>query len=259
VVELGGNRARGVVALAFILLTLAFRTVWVPIMSILGFLLSMAAALGVEVAVFQWGWGASLLGITKSSVTLSYLPIILLAIIFGLSSDYQLFVVSRIKEHFTKTGDARDAVRRGTGVSVRVVMPAALIMFSIFVAFMTTSNVAIKPIAFSFAIGVLIDAFVVRLTLVPAVMAIVGRRIWFHSQWFERHVPNPDIEGQRLKEQLALGVAEEQRAPAARLPGPALGAVAWVGGLRRRVAPRGRAGIGPVRRASARRRSRSGR
>ncbi len=112
-------------------------------------------------------------------------------------------------------------MRRGTGVSVRVVTPAALIMFSIFVAFMTTKNVAVKQIGFSFAVGVLVDAFVVRLTLVPTVMAIVGRRIWFHSRWFERHVPNPDIEGQRLEERLTLGVAEDRTAPAARLTAPA--------------------------------------
>jgi RND superfamily putative drug exporter len=188
-----------IVGLAFVLLTLAFRTALVPIKSILGFLLSIAAALGATVALFQWGWGASLIGVTKSQVTLSYLPTILLAIIFGLSSDYEVFVVSRIKEHFTKTGDAREAVRHGAGVSVRVVAAAALIMFSIFVAFTTTNNVDIRPIAFSFAVGVLVDAFVVRLTLVPAIMAIAGGKIWYHPKWFTKYVPDPDIEGLRLK------------------------------------------------------------
>jgi RND superfamily putative drug exporter len=132
-------------------------------------------------------------------VTLSYLPTILLAIIFGLSSDYEVFVVSRIKEHFTKTGDAREAVRRGASASVRVVAAAAVIMFSIFVAFTTTNNVDIRPIAFSFAVGVLVDAFVVRLTLVPAIMAITGPKIWYHPKWFTKYVPDPDIEGLRLK------------------------------------------------------------
>jgi RND superfamily putative drug exporter len=188
-----------IVGLAFVLLTFAFRTALVPIKSILGFLLSIAAALGATVALFQWGWGASLLGVTKSQVTLSYLPTILLAIIFGLSSDYEVFVVSRIKEHFTKTGDAREAVRHGAGVSLRVVSAAALIMFSIFAAFTTTNNVDIKPIAFSFAVGVLIDAFVVRLTLVPAIMAIAGGKLWYHPKWFAKYVPDPDIEGLRLK------------------------------------------------------------
>jgi RND superfamily putative drug exporter len=191
-----------VVGLAFILLTFAFRTILVPIKSILGFLLSIAAALGAQVAMFQWGWGQHIFGITPSE-TISFLPIIMLAIIFGLSSDYEVFVVSRIKEEFTKYGDARRAVERGTGKSARVVTAAALIMFSIFVAFMFTSNPTIKAIGFSFAAGVFLDAFVVRLTLVPAVMAIVGSRIWYHPRWFARYVPDPDIEGKRLNERLA--------------------------------------------------------
>jgi putative drug exporter of the RND superfamily len=191
-----------VVGLAFILLTFAFRTILVPIKSILGFLLSMAAALGAQVAMFQWGWGEHIFGITPSE-TISFLPIIMLAIIFGLSSDYEVFVVSRIKEEYTKNGDARRAVSRGTGHSARVVTAAAMIMFSIFVAFMFTSDPTIKAIGFSFASGVFLDAFVVRLTLVPAVMAIIGSRIWYHPQWFARHVPDPDIEGQRLEHRLA--------------------------------------------------------
>jgi RND superfamily putative drug exporter len=193
-----------VVGLAFILLTFAFRTILVPIKSILGFLLSMAAALGAQVAMFQWGWGEHIFGITPSE-TISFLPIIMLAIIFGLSSDYEVFVVSRIKEEHTKNGDARRAVQRGTGLSARVVTAAAMIMFSIFVAFMFTNDPTIKAIGFSFAAGVFLDAFIVRLTLVPAVMAIIGSRIWYHPRWFARYVPDPDIEGQRLQHKLAEG------------------------------------------------------
>jgi RND superfamily putative drug exporter len=189
-----------VVGLAFILLTFAFRTILVPIKSILGFLLSISAALGAQVAIFQWGWGEHIFGITPTE-TISFLPIIMLAIIFGLSSDYEVFVVSRIKEEFTKRGDARRAVQRGTSFSARVVTAAALIMFSIFVAFMFTNDPTIKAIGFSFAVGVFLDAFVVRLTLVPAVMAIVGARIWYHPRWFARYIPDPDIEGHRLEEQ----------------------------------------------------------
>jgi putative drug exporter of the RND superfamily len=191
-----------VVGLSFILLTFAFRTILVPIKSILGFLLSMAAALGAQVAIFQWGWGQHIFGITPAE-TISFLPIIMLAIIFGLSSDYEVFVVSRIKEEYTKNGDARRAVQRGTGLSARVVTAAAMIMFSIFVAFMFTNDPTIKAIGFSFAVGVFLDAFVVRLTLVPAVMAIAGSRLWYHPRWFARYVPDPDIEGQRLDRELA--------------------------------------------------------
>jgi RND superfamily putative drug exporter len=201
-----------VVGLAFVLLTFAFRTILVPIKSILGFLLSMAAALGAQVAMFQWGWGQHIFGITPTE-TISFLPIIMLAIIFGLSSDYEVFVVSRIKEEFTKKGDARRAVAGGTGQSARVVTAAALIMFSIFVAFMFTSNPTIKAIGFSFAVGVFLDAFVVRLTLVPAVMAIIGSMIWYHPRWFARYVPDADIEGKRLDERLAEGSLARERTP----------------------------------------------
>jgi putative drug exporter of the RND superfamily len=193
-----------VVGLAFILLTFAFRTILVPIKSILGFLLSMAAALGAQVAMFQWGWGQHIFGITPSE-TISFLPIIMLAIIFGLSSDYEVFVVSRIKEEYTKNGDARRSVQRGTALSARVVTAAALIMFSIFVAFMFTNDPTIKAIGFSFAAGVFLDAFVVRLTLVPAVMAIVGSKLWYHPKWYTRYIPDPDIEGRRLERKLAEG------------------------------------------------------
>jgi RND superfamily putative drug exporter len=204
-----------VVGLAFILLTFAFRTILVPLKSILGFLLSMSAALGAQVAIFQWGWGQHLLGITPAE-TISFLPIIMLAIIFGLSSDYEVFVVSRIKEDFTKNGDARRAVQRGVGVSARVVTAAAMIMFCIFVAFMFTGNPTIKAIGFSFAAGVFLDAFVVRLTLVPAVMAIARARIWYHPAWFDRHVPNPDIEGHRLDGKIAAGELVAAGPPARR-------------------------------------------
>jgi len=187
-----------VVGLAFVLLTFAFRTILVPIKSILGFLLSMCAAIGAQVALFQWGWGQHIFGITPSQ-TISFLPIIMLAIIFGLSSDYEVFVVSRIKEEYTASGDARRATQRGTGLSARVVTAAAMIMFSIFVAFMFTHDPTIKAIGFSFAAGVFLDAFVVRLTLVPAVMALAGTRMWYHPAWFAKHIPNPDIEGQRLE------------------------------------------------------------
>ncbi|MEU8132217.1 MMPL family transporter [Streptodolium elevatio] len=205
-----------VVGLAFVLLTLAFRTILVPIKSILGFLLSVAAAFGAQVALFQWGWGEHIFGITPTE-TISFLPIIMLAIIFGLSSDYEVFVVSRIKEDHSETGDARGAVERGTAQSARVVTAAALIMFSIFVAFMFTDDPTIKALGFSFAAGVFLDAFVVRLTLVPAVMAIVRGKLWYHPQWFAKYVPDPDIEGKHLEERLA---AEWSSDPAgSRTPG----------------------------------------
>lgn len=187
-----------VVGLAFVLLTIAFRAALVPVTSILGFLLSVFAALGVQVAVFQWGWGADLLGITPGE-TISFLPIIVLAIIFGLSSDYQVFVVSRMKEELSRTDDALDAVRNGVGLSARVVTSAALIMFGVFIAFLAGGDPIIKSVGLTLAVGVFLDAFVVRLTLIPAIMSIVGRRMWAHSRWFEKYVPDVDIEGTALE------------------------------------------------------------
>ncbi|WP_241473374.1 MMPL family transporter [Mycolicibacterium neoaurum] len=187
-----------VVGLAFILLTIAFRAALVPLTSIVGFLLSVFAAMGVQVAAFQWGWGASLLGITPGE-TISFLPIIVLAIIFGLSSDYEVFVVSRIKEEVGRTGEAIDAVRSGLGLSARVVTAAALIMFGVFIAFVAGNDPIIKSVGLTLAVGVFLDAFVVRLTLIPAVMAILGDRMWAHSRWFDRYVPDLDIEGTKLE------------------------------------------------------------
>ncbi|MFE5286030.1 MMPL family transporter [Nocardia sp. NPDC056611] len=191
-----------VVGLALVLLTIAFRTILVPLSSIVGFILSVFASLGVQVAVFQWGWGASLFDVTKAQ-TLSFLPIITLAIIFGLSSDYQIFVVSRIKEEHSRTADAVTSVQNGVAHSARVVTAAALIMFAVFVAFTTVDNPIVRPLAFTLAVGVLLDAFIVRLTLVPAVMALIGNRMWYHPSWFARYVPDLDIEGVELERRFA--------------------------------------------------------
>jgi putative drug exporter of the RND superfamily len=182
-----------------VLLTVAFRAALVPVTSIVGFLLSVFAALGVQVAVFQWGWGAGLLGITPGE-TISFLPIIVLAIVFGLSSDYQVFVASRIKEEFTRTGDAQESVRNGVGLSARVVTAAALIMFGVFIAFLAGGDPIIKSVGLTLAVGVFLDAFVVRLTLIPAVMSMLGSRMWAHSRWFDKYVPDLDIEGTALEE-----------------------------------------------------------
>ncbi|WP_327115261.1 MMPL family transporter [Nocardia sp. NBC_01730] len=199
-----------VVGLALVLLTIAFRTVLVPLSSIVGFILSVFAALGAQVAVFQWGWGATLFDVTKAQ-TLSFLPIIILAIIFGLSSDYQIFVVSRIKEERSRTPNAIASVQNGVAQSARVVTAAALIMFAVFVAFTTVDNPVVKPLAFTLAIGVLLDAFIVRLTLVPAVMALIGNRMWYHPRWFARYVPDLDIEGAELEHRYIQGTEAEVR------------------------------------------------
>lgn len=187
-----------VVGLAFVLLTIAFRAALVPITSIVGFLLSVFAAMGVQVAIFQWGWAAGILGVTPGE-TISFLPIIVLAIVFGLSSDYQVFVVSRIKEELAKQDDALEAIRVGVGLSARVVTAAALIMFGVFIAFLVGGDPIIKSVGLTLAVGVFLDAFVVRLTLIPAVLAMLGDKAWAHSRWFDKYVPDVDIEGTALE------------------------------------------------------------
>jgi len=187
-----------VIGPAFVLLSIAFRTGMVPITSIIGFLLSVFAALGVQVAVFQWGWAAGILGITPGE-TSGFIPIIALAIIFGLSSDYEVFVVSRIKEQLAKTGDPQDAIRNGVGVSVRVVTAAGLIMFGVFISFIFGGDPTIKAIGLTLAAGVIFDALVVRLTLIPAVMSLLGRGMWSHFRFFVKYLPDLDIEGTALE------------------------------------------------------------
>ena len=187
-----------VIGPAFVLLSIAFRTGMVPLTSIIGFLLSVFAALGVQVAVFQWGWAAGTLGITPGE-TSGFIPIIALAIIFGLSSDYEVFVVSRIKEQLAKTGDPQEAIRKGVGVSVRVVTAAALIMFGVFISFLFGGDPTIKSIGLTLAVGVLCDALIVRLTLIPAVMSLLGRGMWLHFRFFAKYVPDLDIEGTALE------------------------------------------------------------
>jgi len=238
-----------VIGLALLLLTFAFRTILVPLTSILGFLLSVAAAFGAQVAIFQWGWGAHLLAVTPGE-TVSFLPILMLAIIFGLSSDYEVFVVSRIHEDYSAHRDARAAVIRGTGQSARVVTSAALIMFTIFLSFMLTNDPTVKAIGFSFAIGVLLDAFVVRLTLVPAAMAIIGAHIWYHPHWFARHIPDPDIEGRHLE--TLIDTEDARHTPAAACTSAS--ARRWPGSRR---ASRSRLCCGGCRRSSSTRRRRA--
>ena len=186
-----------IIGLALVLLTFALRAPLVPLESVLGYLLSVFAALGAEVAVFQWGWAKQLLGITPG-VTLSFLPVIVLTIIFGLSNDYEVFVVSGIKEEYGRSRDARGSIRSGLAYSSRVVTAAALIMALVFVAFTITNNPTVKAIAFTLAAGVFLDAFLVRLVLVPALLAIGGTVMWHSPGWLQRYVPDPDIEGARL-------------------------------------------------------------
>ncbi len=187
-----------VVGLALVLLLLVFRSILVPIKAAVGFLLSVAASFGAVVAVFQWGWLADPLGVPASGPVISFLPIMLMAILFGLAMDYEVFLVSRMREEYVHGAGPRDAVVTGARHASRVVVAAALIMFSVFASFVTIDDVTVKAIAFGLAIGVLVDAFLVRMTLVPAVLALLGRSAWWLPRWLDRVLPNLDVEGAGL-------------------------------------------------------------
>jgi putative drug exporter of the RND superfamily len=187
-----------VVGLAFLLLMIAFRSVLVPLTAVAGFLLSIGAALGAMVAVFQDGFAASLFGVETAPIV-SLLPILMIGILFGLAMDYQVFLVSRMHEAHAHGQDAEDAVRRGFTESARVVTAAALIMASVFAGFILPDDAIVKSIGFALTVGILIDAFLIRMTLMPALMSLLGARAWLLPRWLDRLIPNVDIEGAGLE------------------------------------------------------------
>jgi len=187
-----------VVGLALVLLLLVFRSILVPIKAAVGFLLSVGASLGAVVAVFQWGWLSGPLGVPTTGPVISFLPVILIAVLFGLAMDYEVFLVSRMREEYVHGAEPRAAVVTGARHASRVVVAAALIMFSVFASFVAIDDVVVKAIAVGLAVGILVDAFVVRMTLVPAVLALLGRSAWWLPRWLDRILPDLDVEGARL-------------------------------------------------------------
>lgn len=183
-----------VIGLGVLALFLLFRSLVIPLTAAVTSLLSFAAALGVTVAVFQWGWGASLIGVSTTGPILPFLPIMVFAILFGLSMDYEVFLVSRMKEGWEKFGDNAEAVRHGLAGSGRVVVAAALIMSSVFIAFVPMPNDTIKLFGVALAAAILIDAFIIRLILVPSVMSMMGRANWWLPGWLRRRLPDFSVE-----------------------------------------------------------------
>jgi uncharacterized membrane protein YdfJ with MMPL/SSD domain len=192
-----------VVGLALLLLMVVFRSILVPLKAAAGFLLSIGASLGIVVWIFQDGNLNGLFDVAANGPITSFLPILLIGILFGLAMDYEVFLVSRMRERFVHSGDARAAVKTGYVQSGRVVIAAATIMCVVFGAYVLSDDPITKSIGLSLAVGVLADAFIVRLTLVPAVMALLGRRAWWMPKRMSRFVPNLDIEGEKLTQGLA--------------------------------------------------------
>ncbi|MFI9078431.1 MMPL family transporter [Streptomyces sioyaensis] len=190
-----------VVGLAFLLLMVVFRSVLVPLKAALGFLLSVVAALGAVVAVFQWGWLADLFGVEQTGPIMSMMPIFLVGVVFGLAMDYEVFLVTRMREAFVHGERPGEAVVTGFRHGARVVTAAAVIMISVFAGFIGSSDSMIKMIGFGLAVAVFFDAFLVRMALVPAVLALLGRAAWWLPRWLQRILPNVDVEGEGLREQ----------------------------------------------------------
>jgi len=193
-----------VVGLSIILLMMVFRSIAVPLKATGGFLLSVFASFGTVVLVFHDGYFAAPLGIDSTGPVISFLPIIVMGILFGLAMDYEVFLVSGMREAYVHGSSARDAIRAGFASSARVVSAAAVIMFSVFAAFVPAGEPIIKSIALALASGIFVDAFIVRMSLVPAIMQLLGDKAWWLPKWLDRILPRLDVEGEGLAHEVAL-------------------------------------------------------
>jgi RND superfamily putative drug exporter len=191
-----------VVGLALILLLLIFRSIVVPVVAAAGFLLTIGVAFGAVVAVYQWGWLGSLFNVATPGPIISFLPVLMIGVLFGLAMDYQVFMVSGMRESFVHGADAKTAVVQGFTAGSRVVTAAGIIMASVFAGFILAPDTIIASIGFALAIGVLVDAFVVRMTLTPAIMTLLGKHAWYIPRWLDKVLPDADIEGERLLKSL---------------------------------------------------------
>jgi putative drug exporter of the RND superfamily len=187
-----------IIVLSVLILMLVFRSIVVPLKATAGFLLSILATFGATTAVFQWGWLSSLFGFDTGGPLMSFMPIIVTGILYGLAMDYEVFLVSSMREAHIHGQPARQSVVHGFDQASRVVVAAAIIMVAVFSGFIFSHDIMIKQIGFALAAGILIDAFIVRLTLVPALMAVFDERAWWLPRWLDRLLPDLDIEGDKL-------------------------------------------------------------
>lgn len=188
-----------VVGLSFLIMVMVFRSLLVPLIATGGFILSLFATFGAITAVFQWGWGAEVFGIQSTGPVLSFLPVILVGILFGLAMDYQLFLATGMREAYVHGSPARLAVAQGFRAGRSVVIAAGLIMIAVFSGFITSESTIIKSLGFGLALGVLLDAFLVRIVLMPGLMHLLGRSAWWLPRWLDRIIPDIDVEGAKLE------------------------------------------------------------
>ncbi|GHA49419.1 membrane protein [Streptomyces anthocyanicus] len=199
-----------VVGLAFLLLIVVFRSILVPLKAALGFLLSVMAALGAVVAVFQWGWLSGLMGVEETGPVMSMMPIFMVGVVFGLAMDYEVFLVTRMREAYVHGEKPNQAVVTGFKHGARVVTAAAVIMMAVFAGFIGSSESMVKMIGFGLAIAVFFDAFVVRMAIVPAVLALLGKKAWWLPKWLDRALPNVDVEGEGLRTAAERGTGPDE-------------------------------------------------
>jgi RND superfamily putative drug exporter len=185
-----------VLLLSFLLLVVVFRSILVPLKAVVMNLLAIGAAYGVIVAVFQWGWLKDVVGLEETLPIVSFLPMMMFAILFGLSMDYEVFILSRVREEWLRTGDSRASVIDGIAATARVITSAAIIMISVFGAFVLGDDPLIKMFGFGLAVAVFIDATIVRMVLVPATMTLLGDANWWLPEWLDRVLPALDVEGE---------------------------------------------------------------
>jgi RND superfamily putative drug exporter len=188
-----------VVGLSLVIMVVVFRSLFVPLVATGGFVLSFFAALGGVVAIYQWGWFGGLFGVATPGPVLDFLPTILFGILFGLAMDYTLFLASGMREAYAHGAPAKIAVVLGLRAARAVVMAAAIIMTAVFGSFVLSDSAIIRPIGFALAFGVLVDAFLVRLLIMPALMTLAGDWAWWLPRWLDRLIPNVDVEGASLE------------------------------------------------------------
>ncbi|MGY0465729.1 MMPL family transporter [Kitasatospora sp. cg17-2] len=190
-----------VLAMSFLLLTLVFRSVLVPLKAVLLNLLSIGAAYGIMVAVFQWGWGGALVGLEATVPIVSFIPMFLFAILFGLSMDYEVFLLSRVREEYLRTGDNGTAIVEGVSRTARIITSAALVMVAVFLSFAVADDPSTKMFGLGLATAILIDATVVRMVLVPATMTLLGRTNWWLPTWLDRMLPRGPVGADRTEDE----------------------------------------------------------
>jgi RND superfamily putative drug exporter len=201
-----------VLAVSFLLLMMVFRSLLVPLKAVIMNVLSISAAYGVVVAIFQWGWFGGLTGIEPAPIE-PFVPMMLFAIVFGLSMDYEVFLLSRVKEEYDRTGDPVNSVADGLAATARVISAAAAIMVVVFGAFLLEDNRIVKLFGTGLALAVLLDATLVRMLLVPATMELLGSRNWWIPKWLDRLLPTLNVEGHQLEELHATLGEQPERIP----------------------------------------------